>query len=601
MSRLLAYDTETTGLQLHRGDKMFAWSTCDEKGDAKVYRLDNQSFQNKASKLDLAAFVEDWAAHKIIPIMHEAKFDLTATEKFLGKRIAEDIKFHDTYLQSRILRNNQSSHGLKDLAYVLAEIPKDDEALVKQYVRRQKSDFSAVPEDVMTKYQAGDALRTILLHLFFYPKIKANLQWLDVYQSELQTAVVTMRMEERGIMIDRNVCRTLISQLERQIEEVLDEAATIVGKPVSLSGRELIWLLYQRYNLPILEKTPVTGEPSTEKEVLMKLKEQVGAACPILDLVLKHRSWTHGTAILQSYLDYADEEGVIHPDINPCGAVTGRESCSHPNLQNVAKSRVLLNPFPIPARRVFRPRPGFVNFHIDFSGIEMRLLLHYCLIYSGKDEILWKIVEEDGDLHYPACKIFYPEFDTFDKSTQKTIRTAVKNANFAGAYGAGDTKIAATAGLPDNVAPQRIKVWRDAFPAFVGLSKVLRRLIVQQGFVETVFGRRVFANTQTPYIATNYLVQTTAAEVLKRAKNSVHKYLEVATNGEARILMSIHDELIIEYPRTRLSDSKHIIEELSWRMIDFPNIRIPLKVDTKVATINWEQSSPFDLKKVVIK
>jgi len=582
--KCVAFDTETTGLRLHNGDKVFAWSTCDEEGNIDVTRFGHNGSASKFESL-----IQQWETGTIRPVSHYAKFDLTGAEKIAGRHLANRIKFHCTHLEANIVRNT-GSHELKELAYIHAGIQRDDEQEVKRLAAQSGGDYSLVPEDKMKRYQALDAYRCMLLHLFYYPMIQKNPKWLSVYESELQTAVVTMRMEERGVMIRRSAAQKLIDDLDRQREEVLEQAEAIVGKPVSLSGDELLWLLFQHYNLPVLERT-TGGKPSTEKESMLALRTSHGVQFPIIDLVLKFRSWQHGAAILRSYLEFADSDGVIHSSINPCGAVTCRQSSEKPNLHNVSKSRALLNPYPVPARRIFMPRPGYVNVHVDFSGEEMRLLLHYCNVYCGKDKLLWDMVVNGGDLHYPATKILYPDYDGMLKSLQKSVRDACKNTNFAGAYQATDMKMCVTAGLPPDIGLPRIRQWRDAFPNLSRLSKELGRLANRQGYVDTCFGRRLWLRKL--HAPVNTLVQGTGAEVLKRAENAAEGYLQEATGGEVELILSIHDEMIFQVPRQRLSDFRGIMPELARRMTDFPEISVPMLVDAKIATFNWEQTTPF--------
>jgi DNA polymerase-1 len=361
--------------------------------------------------------------------------------------------------------------------------------------------------------------------------------------------------------------------------------------------------------MPVLKSTN-GGLPSVDKEVLQELMEE--HPHPVLDMVLRYRSWRRGSSILAGYVKEADEGDIIHPNIRTNGARTGRESCARPNLQNVEKTGVLLNPYPVPARKAFRPRPGYVNFHVDYAGIELRLLVHY----SRDPKLIAEIKKPGGDPHLLAAKIFYPpmrrvELDRFrelpesiqrgirawdEKSAEfKTLRGASKNCNFARPYGASWRKMCATLGLPEALGKARCARYEQEFPRLVNLSRDISQEVRATGGVETVFGRWLWVPKDKAYVGTNYLIQGTAAEILKRAQVRVHKMLEELTSGEMRLLLPIHDELIVECPAKRLGDAVEVWRKLREAMIDFPQFSVPLEVEVEIAYVDWSKKNPFDL------
>jgi len=328
---------------------------------------------------------------------------------------------------------------------------------------------------------------------------------------------------------------------------------------------------------------------------LTLLKEKHPEPLPLLDDVIEYRSWTRGQSILASYLDFRDDEGAIHPNIRTCGAVTGREACADPNLQNVEKEGRIRNPFPVPARRCFRPRPGFVNFHADYAGIEMRILIHY----SDDPKMLDCLNNGDGDVHSLAAAVFYGRRFTeeTDKKKRKSLRDAAKNANFAIPYGASAAKVAATLALPLSDAKVKYGIYKATFPGLAGLSRTIEGWVKRDGFVRTAFGRIIHVPKSKAYIGTNYMVQGTAADILKRAQVRLGPWLERETGGRVRMILPIHDELIIEVPRDMLGVCPELFRGIRREMIrDFmPPLKVPLDVEVDYTIRDWATKYPFPI------
>jgi len=613
---VISYDTETTGLCPHLdGVKMFAFSTCTPSGITNVHRLDGSRVrQIMGHKALYNLWVKD---SRFTKIMHNAKFDLGFTEKELGIPVSLG-PFHDTSIQSHICQSHHPTHRLKDLAWELAGIPRDDETAIKSFIRGQNSfNYQIVPEDVMTTYQRLDAERCMLLHLFFHPMILANKQWREIYQMELDLIRVTLRMERRGLMLNRHKCEQVISKLKHDIQDVREEFGEIAkkhtGEPFSpTQTAKVAHLLFDVLKLPVLKRTKVTEQPSTDKDDAL-LPLRLTNPHPVIDLILKYRSWSHGISILTSYLEHADAGGIIHPDIRTCGATrTGRESCSRPNLQNVEKLGVLKNPFPIPARTVFRPRPGYVNFHIDYAGIELRLLVDS----SGDDILLRELKKQDGDPHAMAARVFYPpftpeerrEFSAVDNIIQQgfssfkkgdaewsTLRGSAKNCNFAIPYGSGASTASTILAIPPELGRRRYAKYQRKFPRLCNLSSKIQADVRESGYITTKFGRRLYVPRNKPFYGTNYYIQGTAAGVLKRAQVRVAKILEEQTGGEVALLLPIHDEVIIECPRKRLKDAQEVFQNVRAAMEDFPQFKVPMKVEIKIATASWARQTDFEL------
>ena len=579
----LSYDTETTGLNPYGPAKMFAYSTCDEDGGTRVLRLDGKDRKLKTGK----SFLEKiWRDKKLFKVMHNAKFDLAMTEKRLGRKLAEDHPFHDTIIQSALLQNDHRDHKLKHVAWELAGIPMDDEAAIRPYTLGEFEDYSSVPVHLMHDYQLRDAERTMLLHLFFYPKILADPGILDTYNTEIELVTTTLRIEGRGVMVHRSQCLKLMNRLKHDCEQVLQECKATMGRRINLrNDNHVRKLLYYELDLPRLKKTPKGNAVSVNKDTLALLR--VASPHPVLEMILKYRSWMRGITILESYLDLCDENDIVHPNLRTCGARSGRESCSKPNLQNVAKEEVLLNPYPIAARKAFRPRPGFVNLHFDYKGIQFKLAIHF----TG-DENLFNLVWTGKDLHVVGAEILCG--DRWFKATdhqKKILRSACKNANFAKMFGAGSQKIGETLGFKVDVST--IRQYNEIFGSLDTSFKRFTKEAKETGFTQTLLGRKLRIPTSKAYVATNYAIQGSEADVLKRAQNRVHEYLERVTGGEAGLILPIHDELVVEYPRSRLSEAPQIVYDITQLMSDFPTVKIPLDVDVEITTTDWAHKKEY--------
>lgn len=574
---VIAYDTETTGLSTHTGSKMFSYSTSTPEGDIEVRRLDKG--RGTANRAHLRKLVSTG-----VPlVMHNSKFDIHFTEKCLGMRLAETLPFHDTFIQSHILENDAVSHRLKDRAFELAGIPKTDEKQVRRFVSDTIGDYSVVPEFLMDMYQELDAERTMLLHSFFYPMIEKDAIRKEIYDTELQLIRTTIRMEDRGIMLRKDKCEQTASLLEQKSENCIRAVHSATGRWLNLnSGAHVHWLLYEHLQMPVLLRTAKSKKPSTSKHVLLELREQ--CPDPLLEVLLQFRSWDKGSTTLRKYLELADCDSIIHPDIHTCRAVTSRQACSHPNLQNVQKSQGLLVPYPVPVRKLFRPRPGYFNVHVDYAGIEMRLLVHY----SGEEELI-ALMHAGGDVHQPAAEIFYGDrFTSAQGAERKMLRNAAKNANFAIPYGAAGAKVASTLGLPLAEGMRRFAEYQRLMPKLCGLGRTVQREVKECGYVTTTFGRQLRVPRPKAYIGTNYKIQGTAAGILKRAQNRLHAYFEKECVGEVRLLLPIHDEVIFEYPRSQYKWFQDVMRDVRALMIDFPLFSVPLEVEASIAKYDWE-------------
>ncbi len=577
----ISYDTETTGLKRWGRDYMFTYSTCDWNGKTDVQRFDDGPEARK--RLEWI-----WSdENKDLPkIMHNARFDIGMTEKFLGRSL-RGHEIHETMALGHILFNKHPGHGLDNLAFDFFGYTKDQDKVLEPYLASEFA-YRDVPAEVLDPYQRADAERTMLLYQGFRPKVHEG-GYDEIYGMEQQLVWTTNDICRRGVMLDERKAKKLINWCHVESEKALTDFRAITGIPNSNPNKalELGRILFEDMGFPIRKRTK-KGKPSTVKSILRALYEETKH--PIFEAIMKYRSYSKGVAMIQGYIEGADDDWMLHPNINPYGADTGRESCSNPNLQNVAKAGALLNPFPVPARRCFRPRPGYVNFHLDYKGLQAG-------IFTGRsqDVEFMKILRAGGDMHDAAAIEFLGDryINELDTIIKKMLRDASKNGNFCVAFGGGMPQLAKTLGLTPEEMEPGYRRYKNRFRGLVELNRKDMAFVREHGYVLTSFGRKLSLSRSKPYMGTVYAVQGDEAGIAKRAQNRVNAYLMEVTSDEAGIILPVHDEIIIEWPRKRLKDAPEILRKVCELMTDFPQINVPLSVDIQKTTTDWAHKKNY--------
>lgn len=597
--REVAYDTETTGLYTHEGKRMFAFSTCDVRGRSSIHRLDGSICKDwnepqttpSDARRNLEIVRKLWADPENTIVLHNAPLDVDFTEDLLD----EDLRKHpirDTISMSQILQNRHPGHALARLGYDLAEYSDDADKMVKRYTRGGRMNYQQIPRYDFDRYQHDDAIRTMLLNLFFWPKIVAG-GWEEIHKMECDLTWTVLDMRRRGVMIDREKCRKLIDWLRKKCEEDRKKFHIVARSRAMNPGNDghIRYILFTKMKLPILKRTEETKQPSVDKDTLLELKEQTGAE--IIDIVLRFKAYRTGITKIETYMDKADVNDLLHPDIRRCGAKTGRQSCSNPNLFNVSKKQAYMNPYPIPARRCIRPRPGYVNFCIDEKGIEMRLIID-----ASGDEHMTRVLREGGDVHDEATEVFLGS--RFRKARArknrgkkaqalyKLLRDAGKSANFAKPYGGGDDAISRILGLRGDAAHAANERYDAAFPGIASFSRRMADEVRQEGHIHTAFTRQLDIPRDMGYMGPNYKIQGDAAGKFKRGQIRVNDRLRRETGDEVRLILPIYDELIIECPRKRLGDFRDILDGIRKDITEgFPQFKVPFDIDIEYCTSDW--------------
>jgi DNA polymerase-1 len=442
----------------------------------------------------------------------------------------------------------------------------------------------------MHKYQKEDAERCILLYELWADEFAETTDIHEDYRNEIDLIFTSIRMEERGILVDESQCRKLIKWMEVQLEDIRDKTREIFGEYINWNADDQVRrVLYRRLGLPVIAYAEKSKKPSTEKDVLLMLREKYPHL--VFDLILRQRSYTKGLAMVRSYLELRHLDGRVRTNKKTNQARTGRQASERPNLQNVSKDAALKNPFPVSARKCFRATPGYYLLFVDYSGIEMRLIID-----ASQEEEAIEILKNGGDIHAFASEIIFGSKWRHASEKEKSIlRSGVKNATFGIAYGAGLAKFALTLGMSVVDAKPGFDRYKNRFPKIANFNKTVANVIKEQGYITTAFGRKLEVPITEAYIGTNYLIQGNAAGVLKRAENRVDKYCMEYWPDLLYPLMSVHDELILEKSRKIMSERNRICRDISTIMTYMPQISAPLEVEWKRSLYTWNDAKKFEV------
>jgi DNA polymerase-1 len=555
---------------------------CDD-GDSYVFELPES----------ISLLKELWYREDVAKVAHNLKFEYHHS---LQLGIIPSGPLHDTMILHQLLFN-LDRHGL-DLAVKQFCTMEDadrwdklDKAVDKARSIYNK-DYSKIPKSVLHPYQHADVERTALLFGALYPQVKRDEYLFSDYLNEIELIKATAHMERTGIMVDQKEAGKMLTWMANEKEDAQVSIRKIVGRPIKVSSpKQLTHLLYDEYKLPIqykFDKEKKRNKITTDKEAIENLA--ILSKHPVLDAILKLRSYEKGIAMVSSYLEKMDEKGILHPNINTNGAATGRETSSDPNMQNVSKDVSFRSRYPIPARRCFRVRPGSIILSFDYKAIEMVLG-----VMGSGSERLTKMVINDFDFHAAMAESFYGDrFRNADKDTKKLLRNKAKNgARFPMFYGAGPATVSKGVGLPLEETLVGIERDKEEFPELYAFMDECTTFAKEHGWIKTFFGRKLWTDTRKPYIATDYKIQGSAAGVLKRAQVRLDRWLMEEFNDKIRILLTVHDQFLIEYPRDLLWDREAIVKNIIFLMTDMPEITIPLKVDVEMTTTTWDRAKEY--------
>jgi len=585
---LTSFDTETTGLNPYTGSEIFSFSIGDEKGNTKIYRLDTDAQTRKRNIFILQDYFSNTS---FIKIAHNYKFDF-AMVKQLGIIVPEETIWQDTMLLSQCYHNDEIHHSL-DYLYEKYSGGDDDMRKIDAdvaYQAKTRGSYQNVDIELMNKYQKNDSIRTMLLYKTLAPALKqyGKKAWED-YRVEVELIKVTEEMEAKGIRFCEREAISLRSEIEARLTYINNYLLQI-SERIEINPRspkDLEWLLHQKLRLPVLHRTDKTNRPSFSEEALRALvQHDKSLTC---ERLIEYHIKAHGLSGLNGYEKYV-YNGRVHPNIKTNHAETGRESCTNPNLQNVSKELLSLNPYAISLRRIFQADPGHFLAFADESGIEMRLIAD-----ATQEPELCKILHARGDVHHPTVECFLgvQEANTLMKENEKRYkeeRGVYKNVGFGVAYGAGNEKVSLIIGKPLSDIQQGCFNYRNRFKKIASFSSMMIHEVKKNGFITLPFGRRLYIPKNMAYIASNYRIQGTAAAILKRAQIAARDIIRKKYSGYAFPVLPIHDEIIFSCSRKLLPQFKEFRDDMNTCMTEFKEITTPLDTEWKVSTTTWNKA-----------
>jgi DNA polymerase-1 len=579
-AELFAFDTETTSLD-YMVAEIVGVSFCVEPGSAAYVPLAHnyagapQQLPRAEVLARLQPLLEDPERAKL---GHHLKYD---GHVLANHGIALDGMRYDSMLESYVLNSTATRHDMDSTAKKYLGIDTIHYEDVAGKGAKQIT-FDQVPIETAAEYSAEDADVTMRLHRYLWPELGRFPKLKLLYETIEQPLVpVLMRMEHHGVLIDRKMLAVQSQELAQRMLEVVELAHKEAGGPFNIdSPKQLQEILFNKLQLPVLGKTP-TGQPSTAESVLEELAENF--ALP--KLVLEYR----GLAKLKStYTDTLPEQinertGRVHTSYHQAVAATGRLSSTDPNLQNIP----IRTPEGRRIRQAFIAPPGRRLVAADYSQIELRIMAHL----SG-DAGLLKAFAADKDIHQAtAAEVFGVALDQVSSDQ----RRSAKAINFGLIYGMSAFGLARQLGIDRTSAQRYVELYFQRYPGVKEFMDRTRQQAKSTGFVETVYGRRLYLQdinsrdrARQQYAersAINAPMQGTAADIIKRAMIDVDRWIREG-GVPARLIMQVHDELVLEVESSAI---EHVTEELKKRMSAAAELRVPLKVDAGIGD-NWDEA-----------
>ncbi len=579
-AELFAFDSETTSLNYIEAEIVGVSFAIDETRAAYVplahdYEGAPEQLDRNKTLAKLKPLLED-AQHE--KLGHHLKYDMNVLANH-----GIDLRGcrHDSMLESYVLNSTASRHDMDTLALKhLGKTTIHYEDVAGKGAKQIP--FNKVTIEEAAPYAAEDAEVTLRLHRYFWPQLEGSAGLREIYESiEIPLLPVLSKMERNGVLIDVKLIAIQREELGARLKEIEEAAYAEAGTMFNISSpKQIQEVLYDNQGLPVLAKTP-KGQPSTAESVLQEL----AADYTLPRLILEHRALNK---LISTYIDRLPEQispktGRVHTSYHQAIAATGRLSSSDPNLQNIPvrseEGRRI--------RRAFVAPKGQVLLAADYSQIELRIMAHL----SG-DKGLLAAFEAGEDIHrMTAAEVFNipPEKVSADQ------RRSAKAINFGLIYGMSPFGLARQLSIGRSEAKAYVDRYFERYPGVLKYMEQTRRQARETGFVETVYKRRLYLPdinsknaAQRQYAertAINAPMQGTAADIIKRAMISVDAWL-AENDLDARLIMQVHDELVLEVSEDILEKVRGKVHEL---MIGAADLDVPLEVDLGTGR-NWDEA-----------
>ncbi len=579
-AELFAFDTETTSLNYSEAE-IVGVSFAATAGQAAYVPLAHE-YTDAPVQLERQAIL-----NRLKPLLEdEAKAKLGQNLKYDAHVLSNHgitlrgVR-HDTMLESYVLNSTASKHNMDDLAkhYLGVDTIHYEDIAGKG---AKQIGFQEVAVEQAAEYAAEDADITLRLHLTLSEQLQQHPRLWALYNDiEIPLLGVITRIEANGVMIDSAMLAQQSLELAQRMISVEQQAHDLAGSVFNLgSPKQIQEILYDRLNLPVLKKTP-KGQPSTDESVLQELALDY----PLPKLILDFRSLSK---LKSTYTDKLPQQvnaktGRVHTSYHQAVAATGRLSSSDPNLQNIPirseEGRKI--------RQAFIAPPGYAMVAADYSQIELRIMAHL----SG-DAGLLAAFSQGVDVHSAtAAEVFGVALD----QVTHDLRRSAKAINFGLIYGMSAFGLAQQLGMSRNQAQSYIDLYFSRYPGVKQYMDNIRELARQQGYVETLFGRRLYLpdiNARNPAqrqyaerTAINAPMQGSAADIIKRAMLACDQWI-YHSGADLKMIMQVHDELVFEVADGQLADCIANIRRI---MSAAAELDVPLVVDVG-SGLNWDEA-----------
>jgi len=583
---LVAFDTETDSLDYMQAN-VVGLSFAVKAGEA-AYVPFTHNFPGAPKQLDRDEVLKQLSpilnSDKVKIIGHNLKYDRSV---LLNHGIQLDGIQHDTMLESYVCNSVASRHDLDTLCEKhLEHINIHFEDVAGKGAKQIT--FDQVELDSALDYAAEDADMVLRLHQVFWKELqqKKKAKQKELYETiELPMLKVLSNIERNGVLLDIKQLAKQGKQLTKRISEVEKEAFELAGDQFNLSSpKQIQEILFEKQEIPVIRKTP-KGQPSTAEDVLQELAVDY----PLPKILLEHRMLSK---LKSTYVDKLptlinSKTNRIHTSYHQAVAITGRLSSSDPNLQNI----------PIRTGEGRRVRQAFVApkgckvLAADYSQIELRIMAHL-----SQDERLCEAFAQGEDIHRAtAAEVFGLELDAVGSEQ----RRAAKAINFGLIYGMSAFGLAKQLCITRTEAQQYVTLYFERYPGVKKYMDGIRKQAREQGYVETLFGRRLYLpdinnkNVQrrqyAERTAINAPMQGTAADIIKRAMISIDVWLQEkksAKKSECKMIMQVHDELVFEVEESVVDSTKESVIE---QMEAAAELSVPLVVDAAIGA-NWDEA-----------
>ena len=569
-SDLVAFDTETTSLDPMQAE-LVGLSFAVDAFEA-IYIPVGHNYPGVPEQLDretvleaLKPLLEGESPKKV---GQHIKYDMNVLSRY--DLVVQGVAF-DTMLESYVFNSTGSRHDMDSLAlkYLGHQTTHYEDIAGKG---AKQISFSQVSIEDAGHYAAEDADITLRLHQHLWPKLQAEPTLEKVLREiEIPLVPVLARMEQAGVLIDGGLLLQQSSELAKRMLELEGQAYEAAGQPFNLgSPKQLQQILFEKLELPVIRKTP-KGQPSTAEDVLRELADNY----ELPKLILEHRSISK---LKSTYTDKLPAQinphtGRVHTSYHQAVAATGRLSSSNPNLQNIP----IRTPQGRKIRKAFVAPPGKVILAADYSQIELRIMAHL----SG-DEGLLKAFHDGVDVHRAtAAEVFGEDYEKVSDNQ----RRAAKAINFGLMYGMSAFGLGRQLDISRPEAQEYMDTYFSRYPGVRIFMEKTREQAREQGYVETLFGRRLYLpeinasnmmrRQGAERAAINAPMQGTAADIIKIAMINVDDWLQSGQPG-ARLVMQVHDELVLEVEEEQLVEVRDAVIK---HMSAAAELDVPLVVD----------------------